>query len=77
MEIIENCQVEWDQVRGVLYVNNKATGATIVRVNGLPTTVTTFRSDLLATEFMDITIAKASMPTVTHFEIKEIINENK
>jgi len=36
IEIVENCQVEWDQERGVLYVHNKDTGATIVRISKLP-----------------------------------------
>ena len=32
IEIIENCQLEWDQDRGVLYVHNKDTGATVLRI---------------------------------------------
>lgn len=35
-EQIQNCQVEWDKRRGVLYVHNKDTGATVVRISGLP-----------------------------------------
>lgn len=37
IQIVENCQVEWDKRRGVLYVHNKDTGATIVRICNLPT----------------------------------------
>lgn len=36
VEIIENCQVEWDKRRGVLYVHNKETGVTVVRIGSLP-----------------------------------------
>lgn len=36
MQVIKNCEVEWDEVRGVLYVHNKATGCTILRVSNLP-----------------------------------------
>lgn len=36
MQRIENCEVEWDQRRGVLYVNNKDDGTTVVRISGLP-----------------------------------------
>lgn len=31
-EVIENCILEWDKYRGVLYVHNKDTGATILRI---------------------------------------------
>lgn len=34
-ETIENCQLEWDKARGVLYVHNKDTGSTVLRVCGL------------------------------------------
>lgn len=36
IELIENCQVEWDRGRGVLYVHNKDTGGSVVRICGLP-----------------------------------------
>jgi hypothetical protein len=36
--IVEDCQIEWDRKRGVLYVHNKATGSTAVRISGLPPT---------------------------------------
>jgi hypothetical protein len=32
MQVIENCQLEWDNIRGVLYVHNKDTGATVLRI---------------------------------------------
>lgn len=34
-EILENCQLEWDRERGVLYVHNKDTGASVLRICGL------------------------------------------
>ena len=36
IELVENCQLEWDKQRGVLYVHNKDTGATVLRICGLP-----------------------------------------
>lgn len=35
-EVLENCQLEWDKRRGVLYVHNKETGTTVLRVCSLP-----------------------------------------
>lgn len=35
-EILENCQLEWDKRRGVLYVHNKDTGLTVLRICRLP-----------------------------------------
>lgn len=32
VEVVENCQVEWDKARGVLYVHDKDTGATVIRI---------------------------------------------
>lgn len=34
-EILENCQIEWHKGRGVLYVHNKDTSATVLRICGL------------------------------------------
>lgn len=34
-EVLENCQIEWDEERGVLYVHNKDTGGTVLRICGL------------------------------------------
>lgn len=34
-QVIENCQLEWQVQRGVLYVHNKDTGATVLRISGL------------------------------------------
>ncbi len=34
-EIIEDCQLEWDKRRGVLYVHNRGTGGTVLRICGL------------------------------------------
>ncbi len=36
VEVVENYQVEWHKERGVLYVHNKDTGATILRISRLP-----------------------------------------
>lgn len=36
IEIVESCQLEWDRHRGVLYVHNKDTGHTILRISNLP-----------------------------------------
>ncbi len=36
IQVVENCQVEWDKRRGVVYVHNRDTGATVVRISGLP-----------------------------------------
>lgn len=36
-EIIQNCQLEWDKRRGVIYVHNKDTGHTLLRICKLPT----------------------------------------
>lgn len=35
IEVIEDCQLEWDKTRGVIYVHNRATGATVLRIGGL------------------------------------------
>lgn len=35
-ELLENCILEWDKNRGVLYVHNKDTGATVLRICRLP-----------------------------------------
>jgi len=35
---LENCEIEWDTWRGVLYVHNKDTGRTTLRICGLPKT---------------------------------------
>jgi hypothetical protein len=32
MQTINDCQLEWDNARGVLYVHNKATGRTVLRI---------------------------------------------
>jgi len=37
MQVIENCTLEWDEKRGVLYVHNKETGATVLRICRLRT----------------------------------------
>jgi len=34
-EIIENCQLEWQKDRGVLYIHNRKTGGTVLRISGL------------------------------------------
>lgn len=36
-EVIESCELEWQKERGVLYIHNKATGATVLRIQGLST----------------------------------------
>jgi hypothetical protein len=36
--ILENCQLEWNRRAGILYVHNKDTGASVLRVQGLPAT---------------------------------------
>lgn len=36
IEVLENCQVEWDKRRGVLYVHNKETGSSVIRICQLP-----------------------------------------
>lgn len=57
-EIIENCQVEWHKERGVLYVHNKDTGATILRICRLPKSTGT-----LADGQIDVTVGYAvTMP---------------
>lgn len=38
IQVIEDCQLEWDKHRGVLYVHNAQTGLTVLRVCGLPET---------------------------------------
>lgn len=35
IEVIEDCQIEWDKNRGVLYVHNRETGMTVIRICGL------------------------------------------
>ena len=35
IQVIESCQFEWDIARGVLYVHNKDTGCTVLRICGL------------------------------------------
>ena len=32
MEIVDNCRLEWDKARGVLYVHSGETGGTILRI---------------------------------------------
>lgn len=36
MFTLNNCQLEWNQKTGVLYVHNKETGCTVLRIQGLP-----------------------------------------
>lgn len=36
--MLENCQLEWNRRDGVLYVHNKDTGTTVLRLQGLPAT---------------------------------------
>lgn len=31
-ELLKNCQLEWDKSRGVLYVHDRDTGATVLRL---------------------------------------------
>ena len=40
IEVLPECYVEWDRDRGVLYVHNRHTGTTVVRVCGLRKKVT-------------------------------------
>ena len=35
VEVLENCQLEWNKDRQVLYVHNKDTGATVLRICNL------------------------------------------
>lgn len=35
MELLENCQLEWNKERGVLYIHNKENGMTVLRMCGL------------------------------------------
>jgi len=35
LEIFEDCILEWHKERGVLYVHNKSTGTTLLRICGL------------------------------------------
>ena len=35
-EILEDCQLEWDRLRGVLYVHSGTTGGSVLRICGLP-----------------------------------------
>jgi hypothetical protein len=39
-EILPNCELVWERERGVLYVHNKDTGATVLRICGLDTNTT-------------------------------------
>ena len=36
MIVVENCQLEYDEQRGVLYVHNKDTGTSVLRICRLP-----------------------------------------
>lgn len=38
IQIVLDCQLEWDQERGVLYVHDKTLGHTILRICGLAKT---------------------------------------
>lgn len=49
IETIDNCQVEWDKERGVLYVHSSQ-GITIIRICGMPKS-----SMVLSTGSIDIT----------------------
>jgi len=50
-EIIENCQLQWDKRRGVLYVHNRDTGATVLRISRLPES----KDKLTTGQMIDIT----------------------
>ena len=36
-EFVEDCQLEWQKERGVIYVHNKKTGQTVLRISGVRT----------------------------------------
>jgi hypothetical protein len=59
IQIIENCQVEWDKEHGVLYVHNKDTGTTIVRVQNL---LRARDSANLVGNMIDVLAEKSSVP---------------
>jgi hypothetical protein len=63
--ILENCQLEWQAARGVLYVHNKDTGATVLRICRLPVT---FHEDALKHGMIDVTNGYgASLPDIEYY----------
>lgn len=54
--IVENCQLEWQYLRGVLYIHNKDTGTTVLRIQGLP--VPTRATPNLSEGMIDVAITK-------------------
>ena len=55
-EVIKDCQLEWDRERGVLYVHDKVTGHTVLRICGMPKLPTTWYGSLLDGGSIDVTM---------------------
>lgn len=60
MTVVENCQLEWDEARGVLYVHNKANGTSVLRVQGLPTDSVINLNE--PGQMLDVNLRKVSRP---------------
>lgn len=56
MKVLDNCQLEWDQPRGVLYIHNRETGKTLIRIQGLSTRGMESDTEL---HFIDLNVAYA------------------
>lgn len=54
VETISNCQLEWSKVRGVLYVHNRDTGMTVVRISNMK--IPTDLSVSLNDNMLDLTV---------------------
>ena len=55
---LKNCTLEWDQPRGVLYVHNNDTGASVLRICGLSKDPKD-HSRLLPGDLLDIWLSKS------------------
>jgi len=69
VEVVENCQVDWHKDTGILYVHNKATGWTIVRISQLPICP---NHTMLANSSIDVLGARAIMPSGRNSMIVEM-----
>lgn len=59
---LDNCELQWDRARGVLYVHNKENGCTVLRIQGLPVP-TLETATLAAGKMIDVQVkGNASVP---------------
>jgi len=63
---LENCELEWDVERGVLYIHNKDTGRSAVRICGLPKVDASMID--LENGLLDVIITDMNLVAIPHKE---------